>query len=219
MNNCHIGKQTDTTVEIVWTHGECPSQLQVVDMLNSAKLSQLKPELIFDPKVTGYPFGKTLMSQKYLPGCRELDESIWKLGVTAVYEWFLFDRYRTNYCCSLTPHYECYYLYTTYDVVAKYHNQTPEFIRKFPDIAKTEELEWEKQRDAIESWLAEAWAENEQVSYFVAANIDRYVLPQREDFWPTHVPYTNVADEEREKIYNEVLEEELEDERCNPSKG
>lgn len=220
MNKFSIGKQTDTEVEIIWTSGSCPTQDEVRDALQLAKLAHLKPVLKFDPKVVGYPFGKSLMYQKYLSGCSELHEDIWKMGVTAVYEWFLFDRYRTNMYYSFTPHYECYFIYTTYDVNTKYQNQTPGFAKKFPDIAKAEEIEWEQQRDKIEEWLAEAWRESHDVSYFVASQVDRYTKPQREDFWPESVPYKpGMSVGEMDECYKEFMEKELEYERCNPSKG
>lgn len=220
MNNYKIGNQTDTEVVINWTSSSCPTQDEVRDALQLAKLDHLKPVLEFDPKVVGFPFGKTLMYQKYLPGCSELHEDIWKMGVTAVYEWFLFDRYRTNMCCSLTPHYECYFIYTTYDVNTKYQNQTPGFAKKFPDIAKAEEIEWEQQRDKIEEWLAKAWRESHDVTYFVAPQVDNYKLPQREDFWPESVPYEEeMSCDEKEICYNEFMEDQLEYERRNPTKG
>lgn len=244
--NFRLKETTDTTAIIEWTHGECPTQDEVRDYLNATSKGDLKPELTFDPKVTGFPFGKSLMFQKYVRGGHISDE-IFDMGVTAVYEWFLFDRYSTNMCCSFTPHYECHFIYTTYDVDGKYQNQTPGFAKKFPKIAAAEEKEWEELRDKIEEWLAETWRESGGISYFVAASIDRYTMPQREDFWPesisdglkTEMSMVRASvrgdhrkralrlEEKREEdrkeqrriLRKEHLEKELEHERCNSSKG
>ena len=75
-------------------------------------------------------------------------------------------------------------------------------------------MEWERLRDRIEDWLAQAWAETEQVQYF---NTN---VKNREEFWPASIPYTEEMDKDGlKKCYNEFLEKELEYERCNPSKG
>ena len=207
-------QSSPTEVAIFWTAGDCPTQDEVKDLLNSTGRGHLKPTLVFDPKVTGFPFGKTLFAVKYTKKDLVLSNEIYDMGVTAVYEWFLFDRYRHSHICSLTPSYECHLLYTTYDVTSKYQNQTAGYIKAFPEEAQKEELEWEQLRDRIEDWLAQAWAETEQVQYF---NTN---VKNREEFWPESIPYTEEMDkEEREKCYNEFLEKELENERCNPSKG
>jgi hypothetical protein len=207
-------QSSPTEVAIFWTAGDCPTQDEVRDHLNSTGRGHLKPMLVFDPKVTGFPFGKTLFAVKYTKKDLVLSNEIYDMGVTAVYEWFLFDRYRHIHICSLTPSYECHLLYTTYDVTSKYQNQTAGYIKAFPEEARKEELEWERLRDRIEDWLAQAWAETEQVQYF---NTN---VKNREEFWPESIPYTEEMDkEEREKCYNEFLEKELENERCNPSKG
>ena len=215
MNSKFYAQQSSPTeVAIFWTAGDCPTQDEVRDHLNSTGRGHLKPMLVFDPKVTGFPFGKTLFAVKYTKKDLVLSNEIYDMGVTAVYEWFLFDRYRHIHICSLTPSYECHLLYTTYDVTSKYQNQTAGYIKAFPEEARKEELEWERLRDRIEDWLAQAWAETKQVQYF---NTN---VKNREEFWPESIPYTEEMDkEEREKCYNEFLEKELENERCNPSKG
>lgn len=214
-NSKFHGVQTSPTeCTIHWTAGDCPTQDECRDYLNATGRGHLKPMLVFDPKVTGFPFGKTLFAVKYTKKDLVLSNEIYDMGVTAVYEWFLFDRYRHIHICSLTPSYECHLLYTTYDVTSKYQNQTAGYIKAFPEEARKEELEWEQLRDRIEDWLAQAWAETEQVQYF---NTN---VKNREEFWPKSIPYTEEMDkEEREKCYNEFLEKELENERCNPSKG
>lgn len=214
MNKFHIGNQTDTHVVVNWTSGSCPTQDEVREMLQTAKMEHLKPVLEFDPKVVGFPFGKTIFPVKYTREDKMLSAEIWDMGVTAVYEWFLFDRYRHQHICSLTPSYECHLLYTTYDVNAKYHNQTPGYIKAFPREAKQEEAEWETLREKIEEWLAAAWTDTDTVQYF---NIN---VKNREEFWPESVEYEpEMTTEEREKYYNEFMKEQLEYERCNPSKG
>ncbi len=214
MNNYKIGNQTDTEVVINWTSSSCPTQDEVRDALQLAKLDHLKPVLEFDPKVTGFPFGKTLFAVKYTKKDLVLSNEIYDMGVTAVYEWFLFDRYRHVHICSLTPSYECHLLYTTYDVTSKYQNQTAGYIKAFPEEARKEELEWERLRDRIEDWLAQAWVKTKQVQYF---NTN---VKNREEFWPESVPYEEeMSCDEKEICYNEFMEDQLEYERRNPTKG
>ena len=215
----HGVQSSPTECTIHWTGGDCPTEDECRDYLNATGRGQLKPVLVFDPKVVGYPFGKSLMYQKYVKGDGNLNDEIFNMGVTAVYAWYLFDRYNVTYCAEISPSYDCTFLYTTYDVSSNHQNQSPGFAEKYPEIAAQEELEWEILRDKIEAWLATAFSE-ERGGYYHCSSVDAYTGDQREDIWPESIPYTEEMDkEEREKCYNEFLEKELENERCNPSKG
>lgn len=246
-NSKFHGVQTSPTECIIhWTGGDCPTEDECRDYLNTTGRGQLKPVLVFDPKVVGYPFGKSLMYQKYVRGDGNLNDEIFDMGVTAVYVWYMFDRYRVTHAASLSGAYDCTYLYTTYDVNANYHNQSPEFAAKYPEIAAREEREWETLRDKIEEWLAKAFSE-ERGGLYDCRSIDTYTGDQREDIWPESIPYpkeiprskslipnkyfgltdseeerfldyTEENKEEREACYKEFLEKELDSERGNPTK-
>ena len=215
MLNFSIGKQTKTEVTINWHHGDCPTQDEVRDALQLAKLDHLRPVLEFDPKIVGYPLGLSIMYQKYVRG-GALSDEIFDMGVTAVYAWYVFDRYRVTHCASLSADYDCTFLYTTFDISGKYQNQSPGFAEKFPDIAAQEEREWEELRDKIEAWLDTAFRE-ELGGYYSCRAIDSYTGDQREDMWPESVPISPFAysAEEKEKCYQEFLEKNIEYERCN----
>lgn len=242
----HGVQSSPTECTIHWTAGDCPTEDECRNYLNATGRGQLKPVLVFDPKVVGYPFGKSLMYQKYVKGDGNLNDEIFDMGVTAVYAWYLFDRYKVYCMAEPTPAYDCTFLYTTYDVNSNYQNQSPGFAEKYPEIAAQEEREWEILRDKIEEWLAEAFSE-ERGGYYRCSSVDTYTGDQREDFWPESIPYpkeipsskslisnkdfglpdseeerfldyTEENKEEREACYKEFLEKELEYERGNPSK-
>lgn len=219
-NSKFHGVQTSPTeCTIHWTAGDCPTQDECRDYLNATGRGHLKPVLSFELGKVATPIGPSLMHQKYVKGDGNLNDDIFGMGVTAVYAWYIFDRYRVTHCASLSADYDCTFLYTTYDVNTNYQNQSPGFAKAFPEIAAQEERVWEILRDKIEAWLAKAFQE-ERGGYYSCRSVDAYTGDQREDLWPENVPYEEgMTTDEREACYKEKFNELLEHEQCNPRKG
>lgn len=217
MLNFSIGKQTKTEVTINWHHGDCPTQDEVRDALQLAKLDHLRPVLEFDPKIVGYPLGLTIFRQTYKP-TPKLNTELFNLGVTAVHEWWVYDRYRTETYESMLSvfpltEYPCAFLYHTYDAPICIHTEKEKAL--FPEMCAKENAEWEAKEERIKEIIAEWEAKTKHAKYF-NLSIRYYTLPQSEDLWPERISYEDdMTEYEKFACYKEFLEKKIEYERCN----
>lgn len=210
-------QSSPTEVAIFWTAGDCPTQDEVKDLLNSTGRGHLKPVLVFNYADVVTPFGKSLFCNKITPHPLDVNEGIWKLGVTAVYEWWMYDRHapvEEHPCNSVfpIPGYVCFFLYHTYD--APYCSQSPEYREKYPDLCAKEDAEWDATRLEIHKILDKWNAETKKEKFFTKS-----IRDNSEDIWEDTVPYEDdMSDEYNNEIYKKHIEKELDYESGNPTK-
>ena len=217
-NSKFHGVQTSPTeCTIHWTAGDCPTQDECRDYLNATGRGHLKPVLSFELGKVVTPFGKSIFCNKITQGIINGDNEIWKLGVTAVYEWWMYDRHapiEEHLCNSVfpIPGYVCFFLYHTYD--APYCSLSPEYREEYPDLCAKEDAEWDATRLQILKIL-DAWnSETEKKKFFTKS-----IRENSEDIWEDTVPYEDdMSDEYNNEVYKKHIEKELEYESGNPTK-